>query len=353
MKQKFITALLFLQFCFLSVVGQPSLSDAGSVYDICVDGQRAWIAGSNGLLSYDAVNGLRQETVIPEEWTKGRSWSVATADGTVYVGMYHGRIGRVTTNGLEEVAVLPDGDICSDLHAVAGGALFAGGRKLYRVKAGVAEPYTLPGSELQSSYQINDICDDGSSNLWIGARLNTDGVFRFREGALTKVSDKTGHVSRLAPDGKGGVWAVVSKMGSGLYHFASDGSVAWHEPSADGLVDAQSQCVAVDGNGMVWSGRTTLSGYDGTSWRHAALPEGRAAGCMVALGSKLLVGTAQGVMVFDGLSFTDVPSTVIDLSRPSVLPASSLPRYTIDGRRVPSPRPGMMIVEQGRKYVAR
>lgn len=104
---------------------------------------------------------------------------------------------------------------------------------------------------------INALAQDATGNVWFGADSGADasGLFIARDiGNLQRIGNKTGNVSAIEPDGKGGAW--VGTGDNGLFHFRGWEQVEHFtfENTAGGLRSNRIYAVFLDREGVLWLG---------------------------------------------------------------------------------------------------
>ena len=244
-----------------------------------------WIAYSSGLcrIRDEQVTAFGSAEGLPRGG--GNSWVASDARGELWYGR-GSQVGVFREGHLQPKLTLDETPlrICA---AASSGLWICAGARVLKYEEG-HEPEEV--GRLPEKAQARALFNDSSGALWIGTAA--DGLFRFRDGRLEKVSTSHQEVDCLAEDREGNLWAGTSGGGLNLVRpctvaligreaglpFESvrsvcedtagdiwvalqDGKLArgrngrWKEVGADaGWPGGSATCVAGDREGGVWVG---------------------------------------------------------------------------------------------------
>ena len=227
--------------------GTPGLPP-GVVLDLAADAEgRIWAATPYGLAHFD-----------------GKTWTAVEHDNFGF-GSVPGRPERFE-RAVEAIALGPDGR--SWVATYLGVAVYDGATWT----AFSYEDMGLP-PEAQGDLFINDIASDATGTLWVGLRVYGLWSYNEAEGwrrveALRSAS-LSGHVLSVHARPGGGVWAGFVEVLDRPRSLASFDGASWRVyqgvPSPN--------IVAVEADGSVWTGGSTLHRFDGKTWTSRAVCE--------------------------------------------------------------------------------
>ena len=129
----------------------------------------------------------------------------------------------------------------------AGGVWAISGGKIHACSDDGTESLVADLGDSLANTTINNLLEDRDGNLWIGT--SSSGLFRFRDGALTKVAVSIGHISALAEDDEGTLW--VGTWGGGLNRLTRR-RFFMHTPHPESQA-AGLASICADAEGRLWA----------------------------------------------------------------------------------------------------
>ena len=221
----------FVRALYVGVKGSVWIGTAGGGLDRWHDGV---------FDTFTSRDGLPSDTVLS---------LYASREGALWVGTDGGGLNRLSEGKV--TAFGPRQGLSNhDVYTVAGtraGSLLAGSYQGdVDLLEGTRFRRVVPGAQVGSA-RVRTLLEDSKGGIWIG---NEQGLWHWRQGALTRVTRNEPTVRALAEDAEGTVW--VGTDGAGLYHVEEGRLVAFPELRA-----AQVRDIQPGRGGRLWVGTYT------------------------------------------------------------------------------------------------
>lgn len=349
MKKLFLSMLLTIFIGSYKTAAENLSEITDMVYEMAKGDGHLYVALYSGVVDYDIRANKMTVTYLPDSLSNIRS--IDCYKGKVCIGLLNGHVFQLQNGKYEYIGATRD-NLVNVLRFDSNGNMYVAARHLFKKTDTDWEMYSLPRSEIASSYGIYSMAAGGMGDLWLGGKLLFGGVYKYSDGQISSIDeDYTGIVTSLACDGMGNVLAGTSNKGVRLYQNGT--LIANYTTSNSKLESNNSLETAIDENGTLWCGSSCLYKYENGDFVVYSMPENVNINNIMPYNGMLYLGTNKGLYYFvDGkIDIVNIQLSGINTSKLTKKHKTSV--YTIQGIRTKEEfiKQGDIYIKNGQKIV--
>lgn len=351
MKKLFLSMLLTIFIGSYKTAAENLSEITDMVYEMAKGDGHLYVALYSGVADYDIQANKITITYLPDSLSNIRS--IDCYKGKVCIGLRNGHVFQLQNGKYEYIGATRD-NLVNKLRFDSNGNMYVAARHLFKKTDNGWDMYSMPRSEIASSYGIYSMAIGSNGDLWLGGKLLFGGVYKYSDGQISAIDeDYTGTVTSLACDGTGNVLAGTQNKGVRIYQ--NDTLTASYTTSNSNLKSDDFLETAIDENGTMWCGSSYLYKYENGDFVEYAMPEGVKTTHIMPYNSTLYLGTTKGLYYFtDGkIDIVNMQPTSIELT--NQCQHLNQQAFTLQGIKTEEKdiRQGAVYIKNGKKIINR